>query len=77
MSPVTHDSRLCVVVPKKVSKLAVVRAWLRRLTYDALWGEIKDKKLDMVVVYKPIKLAKSDETKSQLVADLQSTINNL
>lgn len=70
--PSTGQSRLSVIVPKKLNKLAVVRNWLRRLTYNTLWPLIKDKNLDVVVVYKPIKLTKSDITKAQVITELSS-----
>lgn len=69
-SPAPHGPRMSVIVPRNVSKLAITRNWLKRLTYDTLWPRIKDKGLDLVVVYKPIKLAKSTATKEQIISEL-------
>ncbi len=63
-------SRLAVVVPKKLSKLASSRNWLKRLTYDTLWPQIIDKKLDVVIIYKPLLLKKSLATKQLIISEL-------
>jgi len=63
-------SRLAVVVPKKASKLATTRNWLKRLTYDTLWPAIKNSNLDCVIVFKSLSLAKSLSTKENLVKEL-------
>lgn len=68
--------RLAVIVPKKLSKLATTRNWLRRLTYDTLWPQIKDRALDCVVVYKPLPLKKTTSTKTQLLTELNHLILN-
>ena len=68
--PTTHPSRLAVVVPAKVSKLATTRNWLKRLTYDTLWPIVKDKKLDCIVIYKPLPLLKSPATKELILSEL-------
>lgn len=52
------ESRLAVVVPIKVNKRAVARNSFKRLVYDAAWPIIKDKKLDCVILFKPIALLK-------------------
>jgi len=70
-------SRCAVVVPKKVSKLATTRNWLKRLTYTSLWPLIKDKQLDLVIIYKPIQLTKSSNIKAQLVHELSQLVNSL
>lgn len=49
----TATSRLSVIIPKKVSKSAVTRHALRRLTYDTLWPLVKNRRLDLVIVYPP------------------------
>ena len=64
------DSRLSVIVPKKLSKLATTRNWLKRLTYDILYPLIHDHKLDCVVLFKPLPLKKSPETKTQIISEL-------
>jgi ribonuclease P protein component len=68
-------SRLAVIIPKKVNKLAVVRNWLKRLTFDSVWPLVKDKSLDLVVVYKPINLAKSSDTKKQIIHEISQSLN--
>lgn len=73
----THAPRLRVVVPKKVSKLATTRNHLKRLSYDTIWPEIKDKHLDCVVVYKPIPLKKSTAITQDLVHELSQATHNL
>lgn len=70
--PNTKHSQLAVVVPKKVNKLATTRNWLKRLTYDTLWPIIKDKKLAVVVVFKPLSLTKSQTTKEKVNSSLSS-----
>lgn len=60
--------RLGVSIPKKVSKLATTRNYLKRLTYDSLWPQIKDQKVDVVVVFKPLPL-KRNSTIKQLIQD--------
>lgn len=72
-----RDSRLSVIVPKKVSKLATTRNWLKRLTYDATWPLLKDRQLDCVVIYKPPSLTKSPATQKELISELTQTIGNL
>lgn len=69
--------RLAVVVPKKLSKLATTRNWLKRLTYNTIWPLIRDKKLDCVVVYKPLPLKKSLANQRDIVHELTQTIGNL
>ena len=70
-TPSTSGARLAVIVPKKLSKLATTRNWLKRLTYDTLWPLIHDRQLDCVVIYKPLPLKKSPLTKSQIISELQ------
>lgn len=64
-------TRLAVIVSKKLSKLATTRNWLKRLTLDFLWPVLKEKKLICVVVYKPLPLKKSPETKQQVISELE------
>ncbi|MFH1244546.1 MAG: ribonuclease P protein component [bacterium] len=71
-TPHTLYSRLSIIVPKKLSKLATTRNWLKRLTYDTLWPLIKARQLDCVVVYKPLSLEKSPTTKQQIISELNS-----
>lgn len=71
-----HSPRFAVIIPKKVSKHATTRNWLRRLTYDTLWPQAKDKNLDLVLVYKPLILAQSPATKTQIITELNSLIPN-
>lgn len=73
----TLPSRLAVIVPKKLSKLATTRNWLKRLTLDTLWPVLKEKKLDCVVVYKPLPLKKSLSTKREAVTEIESFIKTL
>lgn len=68
--PTTHSSRLAVVVPAKVSKLATTRNWLKRLVYDSLWPQIVDKKIDCVVIFKPLPLVKSPANKELILSEL-------
>lgn len=79
-SNITHpvcDSRLSVIVPKKLSKLATTRNWLKRLSYDTAWPLLKDRQLDCVVVYKPLPLTKSPVTQKELINELTQIIGNL
>jgi ribonuclease P protein component len=69
--------RLSVIVPKKLSKLATTRNWLKRLTYDVLFLHLNGLSLDLIVVYKPLSLKKSPLTKAQVVHELLSTIKTL
>lgn len=71
-----NPSRLSVIIPKKVSKLATTRNYLKRLVYDQLWPQLKDKKTDVVVVFKPLPLKRSLATKQLITSEL-STIYNL
>jgi ribonuclease P protein component len=66
-----------VVVPKKLSKRATTRNWLKRLTYDAVWPLIQAKKLDCVVIYKPLPLKKSLQIKKELINELAQATGNL
>lgn len=75
--PVPQQSRLAVIIPKKVSNLATTRNWLRRLTYDTLWPVVKDKRLDLVVVYKPLPLQQSPQAKQQIISSLTSLVSNI
>lgn len=68
----TKHSRLSVVIPKKVSKLATTRNWLKRLAYDALWPLIKDQKIDCVVVFRPLPLTHIPQTKELVISELTS-----
>lgn len=70
--PSTMSSRLSVIIPKKVNKLATARNALKRLTYDTLWSLIKDKQLDCVIVYKPLPIKNSPPVKNQIISELQS-----
>lgn len=63
-------SRLAVSIPKKVSKLATTRNYLKRLTCDTLWAQIKDQKIDVVVVFKPLPLKKSQSTQQLVRSEL-------
>ena len=76
-TPNTSHSRLSVVVPKKLSKLATTRNWLKRLTYDTLWPLIQDNRLDCVVVYKPLPLKKSLTNQRELVHELTQIFRSL
>jgi len=67
-----RDSRLAITVPKKVSKLATTRNYLKRLAYDTLWSQIKNQKIDAVVVFKPSPLKKSPLTTQQILIELSS-----
>jgi ribonuclease P protein component len=69
--------RMSVVVPKKLSKLATTRNWLKRLTCSAVWPLIQTKNLDCVVVYKPLALTKSPQIKKELIDELSQAIGNL
>jgi ribonuclease P protein component len=73
---VTHKSRLAVIIPKKVNKLAAMRNHLRRLTYDTLWPRIKDSALDVVIVYKPLPLTHSISIQTGLVAELMDLLDS-
>ena len=69
-------SRLAVIVPKKLSKLATTRNWLKHVTYDVLWPLIKDKNLDCVVVYKPLPLKRSRATGTEIASELILCMNH-
>ena len=64
-------SRLSVVVPAKVSKLASTRATLRRLTYDHMWKVIKEKNLDCVIIFKPLALVVDEKTQKTILTELK------
>ncbi len=66
----SSPARLGVIIPKKVNKRATIRNYLKRLAYDTLWPQIKDQKMDVVVVFKPIPLKKSTSTKQLLLTEL-------
>lgn len=70
--PCTIHSRLGVTIPKKVNKLATTRNYLKRLTYDALWPSVKDQKIDVVVVFRPLPLKKSPATSQLLIKEIQN-----
>ena len=73
----SRESRLAVVVPKKVSKLATTRNYLKRLTYDAIWPLLANKRVDCVIVYKPILFKKSLTTTKELDRELSQAAGNL
>lgn len=73
----TTPSRLSVSVPKKVSKLATTRNYLKRLTYDTLWPRVKDQKIDVVVVFKPLPLKKTPNLKMELNNELTQSLRNI
>lgn len=64
------SSRFAVIVPKKVSKLATTRNYLKRLTYDYLWQHYQNKKTDLVIVFKPLPLKRSLEIKNLILGEL-------
>ena len=68
----TGHSRLAIVVPKKVSKLATTRNWLKRLTYDALYPRIVDANLDVVVIYRPLPLSKNQKNKAMIIGEIKN-----
>ena len=70
-------TRLGIIVPKKVSKLATTRNWLKRLTYDTVYPLVKDKNLDCVIVYKPLPLKRSLATTKELINELTQTAGNI
>ena len=72
-----RQSRFSVVIPKKVNKRATTRNWLKRLTYNTVWPIIEDNNLDMVIIYKPIKLEKSAETKKCIISELVEQMGTL
>ena len=72
LAPCTSATRLAVIVPKKLSKLATIRNWLKRLTYDTLWPAIQDRQLDAVIVYKPLPLTKSVTTQDLITQEIQN-----
>lgn len=69
--------RLAVIIPKKLSKLATTRNWLKRLTFDTLWPILQEETLDLIVVFKPLPLKKSLEIKQQIIIELQSIFPSL
>lgn len=74
--PSSSHPRMGVVVPKKLSKLATTRNWLKRLTYDTLYLAIKNHNIDCVVVYKPLPLKKSLNSKAQITHELLQITTN-
>lgn len=70
-------ARLTVIVPKKLSKLATTRNWLKRLTYNTLWPHIQKSNLDMVVIYKPLPLKKSPANTQQIISELTHYVSVL
>ena len=71
-----NPSRLATIVPKKVNKLATIRNYLKRLILDTLWPQIKDQKIDMVVVFKSLPLKKTQKLKTELVNELTQNLRN-
>lgn len=71
-SELSVPTRLAVIVPKKVAKLAVTRNYLKRLVYGQLWPLIKDRKIDCVVIFKPLSLTKSLSTQQALIQEIQN-----
>jgi ribonuclease P protein component len=67
----SRESRLAVVVPKKVSKLATTRTWLKRLVYDSVWPVVKDKGVDCVVVFKPLPLTRTQKTCDMVMSEIK------
>ncbi len=67
---VSSKPRLAVIIPKKVSKYATTRNWLKRLVYDSIYPHIKDVKKDCVVIFKSLTLKKSQITKEQIIGEL-------
>lgn len=72
-----HQSRLSVIVPKKVNKLATTRNALKRLSYDLFWSELKNSKLDVVVLFKPLPLTKAKTLKTQLTHEFSQIFKSL
>ncbi len=69
--------RLGVIIPKKVSKLATTRNYLKRFTYNTLWPRVKDQQKDVVVVYKPLPIKKSSQIQTELINELTQSAGNL
>jgi ribonuclease P protein component len=69
-------SRLSVIVPKKVSKLATTRNHFKRLVYDSVWEITNDKNRDCVVMFKPLPLQKSFAAQQQIISELKFLIPN-
>lgn len=69
--------RLGVIIPKKVSKLATTRNYLKRLTYNTLWPRVKDQRKDVIVLYKPLPIKKSSQIEAELINELTQSVRNL
>ena len=75
--PTRSSPRLSIVIPKKINNKATTRNWLKRISYRSAWAIIKDWKLDVVVVYKPLPLKKSIETKEKIINDIDTISQKL
>jgi RNase P protein component len=65
-------ARLSVIVPIKVNKRAVIRNHFRRLAYDKAWQFISNKKIDCIIMFKPLALLKGKESDSLITTEIQS-----
>lgn len=75
--PRHEGSRLSVIVPKKVSKLATTRNYLKRVAYDTFYPLLRDKSLDCVIIFKSLPLKKSPALKQELIDELKQTAKTL
>jgi len=71
-----RESRLTVIVPKKVSKKATTRNLFKRLVYDYLWNQISPLHFDFIVLFKPISLIKGDMAHKLVKAELDQILRS-
>lgn len=69
--PSSKATRLAVIVPKKVSKLATTRNHLKRLTLDTLFPLLQTHYLDCVIIYKNLPLKLTPALTKELVYEFQ------
>lgn len=70
-------ARLSVIVPIKINKRAVIRNHFRRLAYNTAWQFLGNKKIDCIIMFKPIALLKGKETDEHITQEVSSIIKTL
>ena len=72
-----HGARLSVIVPIKVNKRAVIRNHFRRLTYNTAWQFLSNKKIDCIIVFKPLALLKGKEADDHITQEVQQIVKSI
>jgi len=73
----SNKTRLGVIIPKKVHKLATSRNYFKRLTYDYLFQMLAHHSVDCVVLYKPLPLSKSKPNQEIIQNELSQILDLL